>query len=62
MILPGQISSHKTKNREPDKVLVEKGTGHKGCLANKRTLGYPSSMVIPSENEQDENQRLKLVW
>jgi hypothetical protein len=54
MILPGQISSHKTRDREPDKTLIEKGTGHKGCLANKGTLGYPSSMAILSENERDE--------
>jgi hypothetical protein len=54
MILPGQISSHKTRDREPDKTLIEEGTGHKGCLANKCTLGYPSSMAMSSENERDE--------
>jgi hypothetical protein len=54
MIFPGQISSHNTRDREPDKTLIEKGTGHKGCLVNKCTLGYPSSMAVSSENEQDE--------
>jgi hypothetical protein len=42
------------RDREPDKTLIEKGTGHKGCLANKCTLGYPSSMAMSSENERDE--------
>jgi hypothetical protein len=29
MILPGQISSHKIRDRKPDKTLIEKGTATK---------------------------------
>jgi hypothetical protein len=55
MILPGQRSSHKTRDREPDKTLIELGPAHKGYLANKCTLGFPSSMAMSSENDQYEN-------
>jgi hypothetical protein len=54
MILPGQRSSHKTRDREPDKTLIELGHAHKGYLANKCTLGFPSSMAMSSENDQYE--------